>query len=215
MKKLLKTILFLSLLLFIITPVFAQTARTASCPTCSSTPQELQQENRQSLQEIKEGVLEYRETLREQIQERQATKAARLAERKRERIRLYFGRLTTRLQAAISRLERLISRIESRLSKIEEDNEDIDTAVVRKDLDTAKDKLASTSAALSQAKTSLEDILTANEPKEAFAEIRDLIQGIKQELIEVHRILVHVIGDIKGLRIGQGSVQPEATPEGE
>ena len=185
----------------------------AECTTCSPTQvqQETNQEvenqemeNNLSLGELRRNVIEKRETIRERIQERQATMAARLAEQKRERVRTFFGRLTQRFQAAINRLERLITRMESRLAKIEENDEEIETKEIRENLDEAKDKLAEASAALSEAKTSVEDILNGDNPQEMFQEVRDLLKGIKDELIEVHRILVQVIGEMKGLRVGQG-----------
>jgi len=207
MKKIFKIILPFLFLFLIISPILARQDRPA---TPSSTHPRYEE-----LEEIRERVRERKETIRMEIQERRATRAARLAERKRERIRLFFDRLTRRMQAAINRLERLIARIKSRLSRIEAADEDIDTASIRETLDGAEDKLASASAALTQAQTSLEDILDANDPREAFTDVRDLIKEIKEQLKEVHQALVHVIGDIKGLRVGQGSPQPVATPSPE
>lgn len=196
MKTLFKFILSFLFLFLIVSPSLAQCCNPA---TPSSNP--VRQEK---LEEIRERVRERKEAIRLEIQERQATRAARLAERRKEQIRLFFSRLARRIQAAINRLERLISRIKSRLNKIESENEDIETVDVRETLDEAEVKLASASAALTEAETSLEDILAAEEPKEAFTDVRDLIKGIKQQLIEIHSMLVHVIGDIKGLRVGQG-----------
>lgn len=230
MKKIIKIILLFCFLFLIVFPVFAD----KECPTCGQTgisPSDIVEgenvpvletkERRVELRELRQNVIEKREIIRERIQKKRATIAARLAEKRKERIRAFFERLVTRIQAAINRLEKLIGRIESRLSKIEEVDEDIDTAPIRETLDEAKGKLAEASAALSEAKTSLEDILSSDNPKEMFTDVRDLIKGIKQQLVEVHRLLVHVIGDIKGLRVGQRSPQPvvtpspEVTPEGE
>lgn len=215
MKKILVVFLPVIFLSFFVSNILA----VSGCPTCgsSSAPspspvrieqqQEIRQqimENNPDLGELRRKVIEKRETVREELQEKRATMAARLTEMRRERIRHFYGLITNRTQAAINRLEKLIARIESRLSKIEAEDEEIDTSEIREDIDEAKDRLAEASAALSEAKTSLEDILSTEEPKEAFADVRDLVKGIKNELISVHQILVQVIGDIKGLRVGQG-----------
>lgn len=207
MKKFFKISLVVLFLFLVVSPVLAISIEPAT-PSSVISRQE-------KLEEIRARVRERKEAIRLEIQERQATRAARLAEKRKERIRAFFNRLTRRMEAAINRLERLISRIKSRLDKIEAADEDINTSTVRDTLDEAEIKLASASAALSETETALEDILSAKDPKEAFTDVSDLIKGIKQQLIEIHRILVHVIGDIKGLRVGQGSPQPEASPSPE
>ena len=147
-----------------------------------------------------------RQLIRDQVQtrneERKATIAARLTEIRRARIRNFFNRLTRRLEAAIDRLEKLITRIESRIAKIEEADNDIDTGPVTEQVNDAKAKLASAKADLQEVKDTFETLLTADEPREVFETVRDKITNIKDAIIEVHRLLVHVIGDIKGLRVG-------------
>lgn len=156
----------------------------------------------EKLEQFREQLRLRQEEIREQIQERRVTIRARISEVRRERIRRFFARLIKRFEAAITRLEKLISRIESRLDKIESENEDVDTASIRDELVKAKEKLNSAQEAIADAEASLEEILSSEDPKEAFKAVRDLIRGIKNELMDVHRILVHVIGDIRGLRVG-------------
>lgn len=159
-------------------------------------------------QELRE---QKREEIREKIEQRKATIAARLKQVRRERIRHFFGLLSRRLKAAILRLERLITRIESRLAKIEEDNEDIDTTSIKENVDEAKTLLENAKAKLAAAEDSLESVLDSEDPKQAFSVIRETIREIVQLLIEARRILIHVIGDIKGLRVGTWR-QPSPTP---
>ncbi|KKU04071.1 MAG: hypothetical protein UX88_C0003G0007 [Candidatus Woesebacteria bacterium GW2011_GWC2_47_16] len=152
-----------------------------------------------------------RQLVKEEIQvrneERRATITARLTEIRRERIRNYFNRLVGRLEAAIARLEKLITRIESRIAKIEELDEEIDTAPITEQVNAAKSKLAEAEAELQEVKDVIETLLAADNPQEVFETVREKIMNIKDSLIEVHRILVHVIGDLKGLRVG-----PTASP---
>ena len=140
---------------------------------------------------------------KEKIQERVATIEARLGARKKEIIRNYFTIMTRRSEAAIDRLNRLITRIESRIAKVEANNEDINTEPIKKDVQKAKDKLLLATNKLNEAKIKIDDVLQSNTPKETFAEVKNMIQEIKKDLVEVHRLLVKVIGDIKGLRVGE------------
>jgi len=160
----------------------------------------------------KEGVLErlemqkelreqMREEIKEQIQERKATIEARLAESRKNRVRFFFARLFRRLKAAVARLERLIKRIESRLAKIEEINEDIDTSPIKDQLEEAKGLLEEAEMLLLGAEDNLEEVLSAEDPKQAFEVIRSTIHEAKDLLIDAHGILVKVIGDIKGLKV--------------
>lgn len=135
---------------------------------------------------------------------------AKLTERRQQLIRQFFTRMAKRLEAAIARLEKLIFRIESRLTKLE--NQDEDVSKIKTEVADAKTKLDKAKTDLADAKTKLEDVLTNEDPKAAFAEVKNLIKGVKTQLIEVHRILVHVIGDIKGLRVGQITPKPTPTP---
>lgn len=196
MRKILKAIIFISFCFILVSPVLAQETNT---PTTS--PVIARQEK---LQEIRTRVREKIEARHKLTQERRATVAARLTTRRQEKIKFFFNRLAKRLQAAINRLHRLIARIESRLAKIELAEDGIDTTDVKATLVTAKGKLDEAETALAETQAGFEDILANENPKEAFSDIRDLIQGIKRQLTEVHRLLVHVIGNIKGLRVSQG-----------
>lgn len=154
------------------------------------------------------------QAIREEAQvrnaERRATIAANLTEIRRERITNFFERMVKRLGAAITRLERLITRIESRIAKIGEADGDIDTAPITEDINEAKALLEEAKTDLQAAEDGFIAFLEATEPKEAFKLVRENISSVKQKLIEVHRILVHVIGDLKGLRVGQSSPVPSA-----
>lgn len=135
--------------------------------------------------------------IREQVQVRNEERRAT-----RERIRNFFNRLVKRLEAAIVRLERLITRIESRIAKIEAADEDIDTSPITEQVNEAKAKLEGAETELQEVKDVFESLLTSDDPKEDFETVREKIMNIKEDLIEIHRILVHVVGDIKGLRVG-------------
>ena len=145
-------------------------------------------------------------------QEKIATIEARLNLRKKEIIKNYFRIMTKRLEAAINRLNKLITRIESRITKIEANDKTINTKVIKKDLTEAKGQLATASAKLNEMTTKMETVVESNTPKEDFTKVKSTADEISQILVKVHQTLVKVIGDIKGLRVGNSST-PSAVIE--
>ena len=132
-----------------------------------------------------------------------ATTQAFLSQRKQEIIRSHFNRVTRRLEAAVNRLYLLISRIESRVAKIEAVDESLDTELIKADIASAKEKLDQATIQLGNVKTKMEEVIDSETPKEDFVEVREMVSEIRENLIGVHQILVKVIGDIKGLRVGE------------
>jgi hypothetical protein len=77
-------------------------------------------------------------------------------------------------------------------------------------LEDAKELLAQAEADLAASNIEVEDVIVSDTPKETFDTVKDTVVEIKETLKEVHSILVHVIGDIRGLRIGNTPiVQPQ------
>lgn len=153
-----------------------------------------------------------REQLRTIFVEKKASHEAKLASVRRERIRHFWGHMITRIEATIGRLERLIEKMEQRIAKIKESGENIDTSTAEGDIQKAKTLLSGTKTDLAEAKTLIEQVIQSEEPKKAFGEVIDKVHGIKKNLIEIHRLLVHAIGNIKGLRVGHESPTPTPTP---
>jgi chromosome segregation ATPase len=154
------------------------------------------------------------EQLRETRQIRIASIEAKVSAVKQNAIRRYYKNMSDRINALIDRLNKLILRIESRIAKIEGSGTAVDQSV-KDEVNKAKQLLSDTQALLTSSDGMLEDVLSSNQPKEAFSIIRENIKDIKANLVEVHRILVHVIGEIQGLRVGntqQLSPTPTTAP---
>ena len=160
------------------------------------------EEIEQRIEEKRLEIEKKREEIRERIQIKKATQAAKLQNKNKERVRTYFGKIDMRFTATIDRLETLISRIESRLAMYEQENPDLDLSEIYSQIETAQALLLDAEADISAASANLEAILDSEDPKDAFKIIRDTVLEAKDKLVEVHSILVHVIGDIKGLRVG-------------
>ena len=198
-------------LIFIISLFLLPSISLAQTSTPTQTPQEKRLENQGRLKAQKDALQNKREDLKFRLEEKKATREAKLSEVRRNRIRTHWEKLNRRLLAVMDRLEKLIERIESRLAKLETTNPNADTNKIKADLEEAKQKLSDLKEKLDLSNASFEEVITSDDLKGAFEEVRETIQEIKLGLIEVHRILVHVIGDIKGLRVGQLTVTPRLT----
>ena len=150
---------------------------------------------------------EKREEIRLKIEVQTATREAakeqlkaKLEEKAQNRIQILFGKVATRMQSAISRLYTLIERMEARLAIFAEEGESIED--IQSEIDSAKELLASAEESLAVANTGLEEVVGSEDPKAGFAYIRDAVKDIKSTLVDVHSILVQVIGDMEGLRVG-------------
>ncbi len=179
-------------------------AQTSTYSSENQLRNEKVQQNRENVQQRME------QTIQRRI-EKKATIESRLNERKTQLIRSFWGRLIARLEALVGRLEKLIARIQSRIEKIKQTNPDIDTAKIENELNEAVTILSNAKEKIDNADAKIEEVLSSNNPRLAFQEVRGIIQDIKMDLVETHRKLVHIIGEIKGLRVGQGE-EGEITP---
>jgi len=142
--------------------------------------------------------------VRERIKEKIATQVAKLSQKRQENIKKFWERLRRRLVAAIQRLEKLASRIERRLALIEQENPQIDTKSIRKDLADAEDMIIKAKERLGNADKFFEELINSDNPKASFEKVRNEVKEIRNILIDIHLKLVHIIGKIKGLRVGVG-----------
>ena len=203
------TIVFTSIYSFIIINPIKVKALTQIQNNQEQKRLEIQQMIEVRKNELEQKRLELRERERERIESRIASKEARLAERKKERIRNLFAIIMNRYKATVNRLEKLIARIESRIAKLKDEGKD--TGDVEEQITKAKNLLEEVKADLAAADETLNDILDSSDPKTEFKVLKDFIYDIKLKLIEIHRILVHTVGDMIGLRVGQYGVSLTVT----
>lgn len=146
--------------------------------------------------------------IQKRVEDRKATQEAKLMEKKQERLKYYWGNLEKRFDATIERLEILITRIESRLVKITQENPEIDITKIEANIDSAKELLNDARNLLDKASDNFKSLLASEDQDTAFDALRETIREVKDLLIESHRLLVYIIGDIKGLRVGSKIVTP-------
>lgn len=136
---------------------------------------------------------------------RRAEKTEEFRQRRQERISEHFQTMTDRFQAAIERLNKLVTRIEERIAKIESEDPEKNLDNINVQVDEAKQMLEEAQNKLADMVTNFNDFLTNEEPKAAFKQLGVDVRGLKSDLMKIHKQLVHVIGDIKGLRVGDNN----------
>lgn len=143
-----------------------------------------------------------RQQVREMVVENKTEIVEKISAVRKTRILDFSNKMVVRIEATVDRIEKLISRIEARITKIESTESDINIETTKESLDEAKQKLALVKIEISTLKSNLETMLEADEPKKVFEEVKNSLDKIKDGLKEVHELLVKVIGEIKGLRVG-------------
>jgi len=150
-------------------------------------------EDREEFREEKKATIEAKRLeLRNENRDERHTKISNL-----------FGVMLKRYEDAIERLNKLVTKIESRLAKIKADDPAKNVTAIETQIKNAKDKLALVPAKIDTLKTDFDAMLASTTPKDLFKTVLADAKAIKSDLKDVHKILVHVIGDIKGLRIGE------------
>jgi hypothetical protein len=156
-----------------------------------------------------------REEVKNEFKEKIATLSGKLEARKKEVIKNQFNFIIRRLKAATSRLNKIVIRIESRIDKIEANDKKIDLAAAKTELAKAKINLTKNNTEIEALQTEMETILEGDTPKEDFKEIKTKINEVKKSLLETRKALIKIIGEIKGLRIGQIATPSAAIKETE
>ncbi len=166
---------------FIITPLLAIlliSPAIVNAQTSTASPR-----GQQIRQEVKQRITAEKE---ERIQA--------LTNKKRELISRFFQRMLRRFEAMVERLEKLIQRIEARMDKIGDAD--------KTDINEAKALLADTQENIDALNANFEEMLTSDTPREVFKDLGEQVRNIKKQLVDVHRFLVAIIGNLKGLRVG-------------
>lgn len=205
-----KTILFLIVFVFLFLPNAALAISPQKIDPSPDSKERLLRPTRPPMEKFSaSGTANHQITPQVTPQTKKAQALARMTEKRQNLIRAFFQRMIKRLEAAIARLEKLIARIESRLNKIQTEGKDVTNQ--KAELSRAKTGLTKAQNDLTTAKTAFENMISSNDPRAAFVNVRNTIKAVKLDLIEVHRILVHLIGDIQGLRVGTTKTTPTPT----
>lgn len=163
----------------------------------------------EKVQERRSKLQEKREELRAKAKEKREERKQKIAQNRAEKIKEFASRVEEKLLAMIARLEKLAERIQSRIDKLAEKG--ADTAAAQDQLNEAKAKLAAVKTRIAGLEGVGSDFVSSDRPKELFGVVKDEVQAIKKDLVEVHRLLASSMGKLKGL---SGAVRQEGTEGG-
>ncbi len=164
-----------------------------------------------------EDIVKSPAPLIERVQTTKQTSATREGERKEKMDELrkqivtkFFDNMTERLQAAEDRLNKILERIESRVDKIKSENPTKDLTKVDADIAAVKTQLTNTQTKIDTLKTDFSAMSTSATPKELFKTLKEDIQDVKEDLQAIRKSLSQIIGEIKGLHVGEEKVRKES-----
>jgi len=168
----------------------------AQRPSVRPTPMNVSQVVRERKLENKERRLEIKARNAERKEEREAA----MDEKRQERVAAFYQKLEVRVSAFIERLTVLSERILTRLETLAEEGESV--ATLTAEVASAQELIAEAESLLADLKTTQQDFLESEDPKAFYPTIRESVGAIKDSLKDAHSILVKVITQIKGLRVG-------------
>lgn len=152
--------------------------------------------------EARQGFLEELRERRSQVadnidemRQRRAEVGANLQAGVEARVEALANGLFERLERTLNRLASIADRIENEIEELEEEGNDLETASemlvnARVTLDVAETEIL-------EAEGSLEAMLSADEPREAFAAFRTAVREAREALISAKQELMEVIREIK------------------
>ena len=203
-KPRLKHVLITGAMLIAPILVFAQDSANTRAER-QNIKQEAQQKRQAAMLEAKNK----RETFKAEAQKRIDALKKRVGEERAKRIEQFFNQMARKFENAIDRLNGLADRIESRLQKSEEAGNDV--SKIKDQLKSARDKISAAETALNDAKAKFKEMANSQNPKEAFKQVKILVQGVAQKIKDAHRALVSVVNSIKGLRLGDKATSTSST----
>ncbi len=121
----------------------------------------------------------------------------KLNDERKSAINELFSRMLTKLNSISVRLENLIEKTQQKLDQTKEDYPKANLNQAQTDLDSAKTKLDGAKVNIDNAKIQLKNIFASENPREEFFELKDLINDIKTDFVEVRKLLVKTVTQIK------------------
>jgi hypothetical protein len=107
----------------------------------------------------------------------------------------HWTNMLFRMTAAIERLEHLAFRIEERINKFEAEGRKLEEA--KKELAAARESLEKARGGLNELSVSYEEVLKADDLKESFIRVRDMVRDLREAIKDSHRLLLKAIELIK------------------
>lgn len=144
-----------------------------------------------------------RQEVKESLASREGEKKENTGEIRKSVIKNFFVNMIRRFEAAVERLNQILARIESRVAKIKSENPSIDLARIDSQIASVKTDLGNTQVKIDTLKSDFDKAIISTNPGESFKAIKEDTTEIKKDLENIKRNLSKIIGEIKGLRVGQ------------
>ena len=117
---------------------------------------------------------------RAEVQAQQAERRTQLNERARERITNLAANISNRMDAAAARMQNITTRLESRINKLEASGLDTTEAAIA--LASAQRSIDAAVTALARIDITVQNAVTAEDPKAAWVEVRAAYTAIREQL---------------------------------
>ena len=153
---------------------------------------------------LKEDVKQKREEFKEKATERKDELKKKLGEKRAAEIEKYFNAMVRKFEVALDQLQKLGDRISARLDTAEANGKE----VTRESLVKARTAINDAEQAFESAKAEYAKAAASTDVKGAFANVREVVQGVATKIRSAHAALVDVVNSIKGL----GGRTAEKTP---
>ncbi len=121
---------------------------------------------------------------------------------RKNRLMSFSNQMISRLESTEVRIKNLLDRISTRVAKIKSSDKQIDVTKAENTISEANIKLLSVDSKIKDLKINLDSMSVSETPKDFMVKIKTSLNTIKNDLKEIHLLLVKSIGDIKGLRVG-------------
>lgn len=148
-------------------------------------------------------VRDVRQDIKENIASREGQRQTNIAALRKDIVTNFFNMMLGRFEAAQDRLTKILTRIESRVAKIKSADPSKDLTPVDSEIASVKTALADNQTKIDTLKTDFDSAIASTTPKERFKTVFGDISTIKRDLESIRKSLSKIIGDIKGLHVGE------------
>ena len=154
-------------------------------------------------------IRDVREDIKENIATREGQRKTNIAALRKDIVTNFFNLMFGRFEAAQDRLSKILARIESRVAKIKSADPSKDLTAIDAEVASVKTALSDNQTKIDTLKTDFNNAIASTTPKERFKTVFGDISVVKRNLENIRKSLSKIIGDIKGLHVGEtGSPKP-------
>ena len=196
----LKILVLIIFFCFIPQVIGAQDLEPSPTPINVGQIMKLRNANNVKIQDQIDARNERKEEIVQRIEQKREEIRTKLTKKRQERIADLYARISKRNEVAIDRMTTLADRILARLDILESEGEDVSS--LEAEVNSAKDLVESAEEILVSLEGVVDEMLESEEPKAIYPVVQDSVKEIKDTLKDAHSILVSVITQINGLRVG-------------